>query len=129
MSEVIPQEVKRFLLAHIDSIAQLEALLLLRANPNQRCTCKTIAERLYITQEDAARFLSKLVTRGLIEATGTQPPLFQYRPSNEDFRRIIDLLADVYAKYLIPVTNFIHGKSKRNIQDFADAFKIKKDDD
>jgi predicted ArsR family transcriptional regulator len=129
MSEAIPPEVKSFLFANIDSIAQLEALLLLRATPNQKCTCATIAQRLYITPEDAAPFLSKLVTRGLVEATGTQPPLFQYRPRNEELRRMVDLLADVYAKYLIPVTNFIHGKSKRSIQDFADAFKMKKEND
>jgi hypothetical protein len=129
MPEVIPSEVKSFLLANIDSIAQLEALLLLRATPDQRYTCQAIAERLYMTQEDAAPFLSKLVTRGLIETTGTQPPLFQYRPSNEELRRKVDLLVDVYAKYLIPVTNFVHGKAKRSIQDFADAFKMKKDND
>lgn len=129
MSEVIPPDVKSFLLANIDSIAQLEALLLLRATPTQRWACETIAERLYISPEDAAPFLSKLVKRGLIEETVTQPPSFQYRPSSGELRRIVDVLADVYAKYLIPVTNFIHGKSKRSIQDFADAFKIKKDND
>ena len=122
-------EVKSFLLANIDSIAQLEVLLLVWATPNQKCSCENIAERLYITQEDAAPFLSKLVTRGLIEVTDTQPHLFQYRSSSEELRRIVDQVADVYAIYLIPVTNFIHGKSKRNIQDFADAFKMKKDND
>jgi hypothetical protein len=39
-----------------------------------------------------------------------------------------DLLADVYARYLVPVTNLIHAKPKSRVQEFADAFKLRKDE-
>jgi hypothetical protein len=127
MAEVIPEEVKSFLLVNIDSIAQLEALLFLRDHADQTWSCEKIAETIYISQQDTAVLLAKLVTRGLIMADGKQPPAFQYYPRNEELARGLDRLAAVYAKSLIPVTNFIHQKARRSIQDFADAFKLKKD--
>jgi hypothetical protein len=32
----------------------------------------------------------------------------------------------VYSKYLVPVTNLVHQKSRRDIVEMADAFKLKK---
>jgi hypothetical protein len=50
MGEVlIPDDVRAFLLQHLDAIAQLEALLLLRADPTCAWSAETIAKRLYIT--------------------------------------------------------------------------------
>jgi hypothetical protein len=40
--------------------------------------------------------------------------------------RMVDRLADAYAKHLIPVTNMIHAKPRR-IREFADAFRFRKD--
>jgi hypothetical protein len=39
---------------------------------------------------------------------------------------IVERLAVLYARYLIPVTNIIHS-SPRTIRAFADAFKLRKD--
>jgi hypothetical protein len=47
-NDPIPGDVKAFLLRHIDSIAQLEALLLLRANAELTWSADTLAKRLYI---------------------------------------------------------------------------------
>jgi predicted transcriptional regulator len=127
MPDVIPEDVKRFLLASIDSISQLEALLLLRASPKETHTVESMAERLYISPRDAGTVLAKLLQRGLIRMEDGQRRRFWYDAGNGEVARIVDRLADVYAKYLIPVTNFIHQKSRRSIQDFADAFKLKQD--
>jgi hypothetical protein len=54
---VIPQEVARFILDRIDSIAQLEAVLLLRQSPDTWWGSKQVADRLYISEEDCAPVL------------------------------------------------------------------------
>jgi hypothetical protein len=41
--EPIPDDVREFILGHIDSIAQLEALLLLRRNPSTTWNAHSVA--------------------------------------------------------------------------------------
>jgi hypothetical protein len=71
--------------------------------------------------------LLKLTEKGLLTADTTTPPLFRYGPHTHEVERLLDQLAEVYAKYLVPVTNLVHNKSRRNIQGLADAFKFKKE--
>ena len=40
---------------------------------------------------------------------------------------MLERLAEIYAKHLVPVTNLIHSKPKPRIQEFADAFRLRKD--
>lgn len=128
MAEVVPEEVRRFLSVNIDSIAQLEALLLLWRDIEQKLTAGAIAERLYINLVDAEALLNKLVSRGLILADGSGPPVFRFNSNNQELVHDVQRVAQVYAKYLIPITNFIHQKPSQGLRDFADAFKLKKDE-
>ena len=120
--DLIPSDVLEFLLAHIDSIAELEALLLLRSHPSQPWTVTAMSKRLYINEPLCAEVLSRLEADGLCAST---EGLYSYALSNTPKHETVDRLADTYSRYLIPVTNVIHGKPAR-IQKFADAFRFRK---
>lgn len=125
---VIPGDVRGFILENIDSIAQLEGLLLLRADPQLGYKAGTIAERLYITESEADFLLSQLVERGLlIKDDKTQ--LYSYQPKSEELRDMIKKLSDIYSHYLLAVTHLVHSKSKSRVQEFANAFRIRKEKD
>src|SRR5688572_11649966 len=96
---VIPQEVARFILDHIDSIAQLEALLLLRSSPDTWWECKQAAERLYISEENCLPILERQCARGLLlsEKVGGKSA-YRYRPKTGDLREMVDRLAYYYSK-------------------------------
>lgn len=126
MGTPIPDTVRHFILTSIDSVAQLEALLLLRANPQPRWTCKGVAERIYLTEKETAAVLDKLVTRELIETETADPRLYYYQPKSQGIAASIDQLAETYSKYLVPVTNLLHQKSRRDLAEMADAFRLKK---
>jgi len=66
--DVIPDEVKQFILNNIDSIAQLEALLLLRNNAEHDWTVDTVAKRLYISEQETC----KIYLGGAFGYTGSQ---------------------------------------------------------
>ena len=129
MADIIPNDIKRFLVANIESILQLEALLLLRRHQDQKLSCETIAGRLYVGPLDIAGALRKLVARGLIvtEIRG-EISVFHYNYTNQTVVQAVDRVADLYTKYLIPVTNFIHQRPLKNLQDFSDAFKLNEDE-
>ena len=127
MPNLIPDDTKHFIVAHIDSIAELEAILFVR-NHRDRCwTSQAVGKQLYLSEADTAKVLGKLVDRGFVRAGEKGSGEYQYQPASRDMARMIDQLAEVYATYLVPVTNLIHRKSRRSIEGLADAFKFRKE--
>jgi len=120
--DVIPDDVRDFILRHIDSVAQLEALLLLRANGSQDWDVARTAARLYTGEEEIRKVLAQLCADGLLSC---RENIYHYE-CPPDVRATVDRLAEVYRRHLIPVTNIIHTKPRR-IREFADAFKFRKD--
>lgn len=120
----IPEPVRRLILEAIDSIAELEALILLRETPEQRWTPEAVAVRLYVPHVVAAHALDALSRRGFLdETTGG----YSYHPSSSAMVEAVTALARTYATHLIAVTNLIHAKPSPSIQDFARAFRLRKD--
>ena len=129
MPEVVPDDISHLLVANIESILQLEVLLLLRGHQDQKLSCETIAGRLYVGPLDIAGTLRKLVGRGLIVTkVRGEISVFQYNYTNQAVVQAVDRVADLYTKYLIPVTNFIHQRPPKSLQDFSDAFKLNEDE-
>ena len=119
---IIPDDVREFLLKKIDSVAELEALLLLRKFAGENWTATELAKRLYVGESAAAELLVRLAVSGLCVAGDG---FYRYQPSTEEQRQTVDRLAEAYARSLIPVTNLIHAKPSR-IRQFADAFRFRK---
>jgi predicted ArsR family transcriptional regulator len=125
--ELIPPDIQQFIHHNIDSVAQLEGLLLLRADTQVEWTAEEVAQRLYVPANEAAENLNLLVARELIAASGRAMLRYRYAPRSIDQQVLVDRLADLYAKYLVPVTHLIHAKPKSRIQEFSDAFRLRKE--
>jgi hypothetical protein len=118
----IPADLREFILRYIDSVAHLEALLLLRANAEATWDIATIARRLYATEQQTAEVLTQLCADGLLSCESEH---YRFAGQSDEQRSLIERLAVSYSKQLIPITNMIHGKTRR-IRQFADAFKFRK---
>jgi hypothetical protein len=121
--EPIPPEVHQFLIRHVDSVAQLEALLLLRAHPGERWTAVRMAARIYTPEGVTAELLARLAGDGFLACADD---MYWYDCRDLAASDTIDRLAATYKRHLIPVTNVIHAKPRR-IREFADAFRFRKD--
>ena len=121
--QYVPDTVRDFIVKHIDSVAQIEALLLVRSNPQERWNVSQIAARLYASEPEVAEALDRLCTAGLLILDNGTYRLEGVSPENAVL--IQDLLT-IYARHLIPVTNIIHAKPRR-IRSFADAFRFRRD--
>lgn len=124
MDKVIPEDVSQFILQHIDSIAQMEGLLLFSANPERQWNAESMARELFISEEQAASILTQLTEQGFIVLAEES---YHYKPKNSKLKAMVERTAALYRQYLIPVTNLIHSKPKSRVQEFADAFKLRKD--
>ena len=125
MDDPVPLALRAFLLEHIDSVAQLEALLLLRREAKP-LPVASIAGALYVPEAVAAEELAALRERGLLMAEEGREPAYRYAPATPETAAMVDLLAATYARALIPVTNIVHGNPLR-LRRFADAFRFRKD--
>jgi hypothetical protein len=123
-NEPVPEDVREFILRYINSIAQLEALLLLWRDSNATWDVAAMAKRLYIGERETSDVLAQMNADGL--ATASDGGYRFNADCSDDQRQLVGRLAQVYAKQLISVTNIIHAKPRR-IREFADAFKIRKD--
>lgn len=123
MADSLSSDLRTFLARYIDSVAQLEALLLLRNNPSQTWSADAVAKRLYTSDEESAALLARLCDDGFL-ARSLQD--YRYACQTPELAAAVDRLAEGYKEQLIPITQLIHAKPRR-IREFADAFKLKKD--
>lgn len=129
MTEPIPDDVRRFVLACIPSVPFLEAVLLFHGAPAREFALEAIAAALYITAERAQALLDALVAAGFVALAAGEgaAPRWRHAPRDDALAHGIDRLAEVYPKHLIAITNLIHDLNARSSQRFADAFKLRKD--
>lgn len=120
----IPADVRRFLLAVIESVPHLEALLLLRADPMASWSSDAMAARLYIDESSASRLLTDLQARRLAQHEAGH---WRFDARDAEIVRIVDRLAGVYARHVVEVAELIHSTSDRKAQRFADAFRWRKE--
>ena len=120
----LPAEVRRFILTSVPSVPYLEAVLLLRAEPAKEWDAAELARRLYVPERNGAELLEQLRASGLAQASSEQAA--RYAPTAE-LADLIDQVAHAYASNLVAVTDLIHSRIDRRAQQFADAFRFRKD--
>ena len=128
MSQGLSAEIVRFVLTSVPSVPYLEALLLIRAEPETDWTSVEIARRLYLSEKNARGLIDELVVAGVATAISNEKNHIRYQPITDELRERIDQLAQFYSTQLIEVTRLIHSKVGRDAHPFADAFKWRKED-
>jgi hypothetical protein len=123
---LLPSDVTRFVLTSIPSVPHLEAMLLLHQDADVTWHATDLGQRLYIPEKNAETLLHELTQAGILkcdDATLT----YCFSPVSTALHELIDKLAVVYTKNIVEISNLIHSKSSNQVQQFADAFKLRKD--
>lgn len=124
MPDNFPPELKRFVEQYIESVPQLEALLLLRDNPQKGWNAADIAKALYIPEEAATSLVVDFLRRGFIRPDPHDNTLYFYRAPNEGVDRLIGELGAAYHDRRVAVISLIYSKPINKVQTFADAFRF-----
>jgi hypothetical protein len=129
-NDLIPEDVRQFIVDKIDSVGQLEGLLLLSRNPETEWDIQALAQRLYTSPQQTENVLAHLYSLGFLAVKDGEPAAYRYQPGSPGLAEMVERVAEAYSKYLVPVTNLIHSKPPQNkVQQFADAFKFRKKED
>jgi len=122
----ISPRVLKFIAEKIDTVAELETLLILSDDEHRLWSAHEIAARLYTEDSKASRILEALARRQLAAVEGT-PPGFRFSPAHSDDRKTFTEVADAYRRNLVAISTFIHSKASVSVKEFARAFDLKKD--
>jgi hypothetical protein len=126
----LSEDVKKFITEHINSLEQLEILLLLHRHRQQEWTAQDVSQELRLSPTSAAMRLADLERRGLLTVRESSDLFYYcYQPQKSDFEPTVDGLAELYPDYRFTIINLIFSKPLDKVQTFADAFKFREDKD
>ena len=126
MNEDFPADIKAFIADNIDTVAQLELLLLLRSDSTKQWTAEEAGKALYSAADVTALQMADLQQKRLL-APGTAAGTFVYRPEPAAVSLLVDRLADLYRQRRVAVITAVYTKPIDKIKSFADAFRLRKD--
>lgn len=122
----IPENIRQFIFACIDSVEQIEVLALLHEQPRKEWSNLSLSQELRSTEGSVDKRLRDLVDRRVIQPIST--PTFRYEPRSEDIRHVVQELMTIYRLRPYRVMELIFSKPVNAMQSFADAFRFKKED-
>ena len=125
----ITTEVRDFLSAHINSVMELEALLLMHANSSRYYSADELAKELRIDPGAAAERLAGLHSAGLLRMEGDSPAKYCYAPIAPRTAQTVDALNRAYENRRVTVISLIYSKPVDKLRSFADAFRFRKEKD
>ena len=126
-NQVTEHDVIRFIYERIDSVPNLEALLLIRSSKPQNWSADELAQRLYIDHNVALNLLQDLSRKNLIAKTAKAPERYFYAPASPEIDTLIEAVHAKYRAETVMVSNMIHRKASLAVRDFADAFRFTKE--
>ena len=122
----LPPELRAFLYSCIDSVEQLEILVLL-CREDGPWTARGTAERLGFADALARRHLETLSACGLLQISVAAEVRYAYAPKNAELRRYADQLSAHYATDRTAIIRFV-ASNPRRLKRFSDAFKLREPD-
>lgn len=124
-NEELPDEVSRFIICYIDSVEQLNVLLLLFRAPSREWTTTEITAELRSTESSITRRLADLYSRHVLSLPYMSRHAFKI---SEDLKSAISQLDLVYREKPLRIIELIYSQPPMALRAFADAFRFRKDD-
>ena len=126
-SPEIPARVLQFLAQRIDTVPQLEAVLLLWEDPQRLWSEEELAGRIYVGRAVAATILQSLQRQQLVTSEPGPAVRYRYNPQWDPSGEVMAEVAAAYRRHLVPLATFIHSRASTAVREFARAFDLKKD--
>jgi hypothetical protein len=127
MTDTFPNDVRQFLADYINSVAELEVLMLLKGSAERLWSAEEVSKSLYTSGEMVGAQLADLCSRGLLRGEGDAPPRYRYAPQSKELETLVSRLDEIYQQRRVSVITLIYSKPADKVRTFADAFRLRKE--
>jgi hypothetical protein len=115
--------VDQFIYDYIDTVPQLEALLMVWRNRPRSWLLDDLASGLYISADETRTTVDPLLHRGFLARN--EAGEYSYAPGPHD--PLVAAVEETYRRELIRLSRLIHSKPSASVREFARAFIWKKE--
>ncbi|MES2572111.1 MAG: hypothetical protein V4710_18900 [Verrucomicrobiota bacterium] len=122
----VTSELKQFIRTFIQSVEQLEILLLLHSQRAREWNAREVFQIIQSNEQSIARRLGQFVEWGFLAASHAQPATYRYAAQSEEMNRRVEEVARLYRIRPVLLVEIIFKPDLDPAQSFADAFRFKK---
>lgn len=127
MNDRLPSEIRQFIAQYIESLAQLEALLLMRREPERQWDAAELARSLYISDDMCRGMFNELERRRFV-SRNSHTNTYSYTSDDASSDKLLGELAEFYQERRVAVISEIYSNPVAKVQTFADAFRLRKEE-
>lgn len=128
-SREVSPAVAAFLRQNIESLEEFEVLLWMMDPPDRWWDVTSLAQALGHDASTARRTLEHLASRNLLSIRVTNDVRYQFQPGTPALAAACAECAEAYRTNPVALLRLVAELPRRNIRAFADAFRIRRDDD
>ena len=121
VKQQISERVKRFIREQIQTVPELEVLLLLHREQSRPFTLAEVANELGLENDTVREQLTALEAIGLIK-TNLEKSQYRYHPANPTLASIVDRLAVAYPQHRVLILSAILAEKPNKVRRFVEAF-------
>jgi hypothetical protein len=126
----IPPLVLTFLRDHVGNLEQFHLLIRIAQEAGRWWDAPAVARDLGLTPRDAGAALDHLARHNLLDIRITGDVRYQFRPGTDELNTAVQAVVEAYRRKPVQILEQVTGgRTKQRIRDFADAFRIRRDDD
>ena len=124
----IAPAVQRFIAERIDSVGQLEVLLLVRSEPERRWSASEVSRELRSESTWAEVQLEYLRVEGLLVATRSNRPTYRYDRARSELETVVKQVSDAFEDQRAEVIKLIFSqRPSERLQAFSEAFRLRRE--
>lgn len=125
---LLPPDVTDFAARHLRSLEDLQVLMTCISTRDRWWDALTIGRELGISVTAAQQTLDHLARGNLLDIRITGDVRYQFNPGTADLETQALACAAAYRANPVALVQLVAGSGRRSVRDFADAFRIRRDD-
>jgi len=120
----LSEEIQGFIRNYLDSLEELEILLLLHSQSGKDWTVQSVNESIRSSMNSVQQRLEKLRSAGFLSFDASQR-IYRYSPATAELAKTVDLLSNAYREKRLKCIEAIFSKPVHDIRSFSDAFRLR----
>jgi hypothetical protein len=125
----LPPEIVAFAAEHVWSRDELYALVLLVRDDEQWWDAQTMAAQIGLNVPSTRLILDRFVARNLLDVRISDDVRYRFSPGPADLRETTERFVETFQKSPALVMQLLLPRRRRSMEDFSDAFRLRRDDD